>query len=61
MPKAENLCIKGYLDLRGKLILRMKVFYVLNGSKLNLVIRMCSPWLRWGFLEFILILMGRMH
>jgi hypothetical protein len=48
--KGEELCIKDYLDLRGKLNLRVKVFCVLKGSKLNLVMRMSSPWLRWGFL-----------
>jgi hypothetical protein len=31
---------------------------VLKGSKLNLVMCMSSPWLRWGFLEFLLILTG---
>jgi hypothetical protein len=30
-----------------------------KGSKLNLVMRMNSPWLRWGFLEFLLILRGQ--
>jgi hypothetical protein len=48
--KGEELCIKDYLDLRGKLNLRVKVFCVLKGSNLNLVMRMSSPWLRWGFL-----------
>jgi hypothetical protein len=29
MSKGENLCIKAYLDLRGKLILRVKInFFV---------------------------------
>jgi hypothetical protein len=60
ISKWEKVCINAYLDLRGKLILRVKVFYVLKGSKLNLVMRMNSPWLRWGFLEFLLILRGRM-
>ena len=44
--KGEELCIKDYLDLRGKLNLRVKVFCVLKGSKLNLVMRMSSPLLR---------------
>jgi hypothetical protein len=48
--KGEELCIKDYLDLRGKLNLRVKVFCVLKGSNLNLVMRMSSPWLGWGFL-----------
>jgi hypothetical protein len=61
MPKGENLCIKTYLDMRGKLVFRVKVFCVLKNSNLNLVMRMSSPWLRWGFLEFLLILRGRMH
>jgi hypothetical protein len=60
MSKGENLCIKPYLDLRGKRILRVKVFCVLKGSKLNLVIRMSSPWLRWSFVEFLLFLRRRM-
>jgi hypothetical protein len=34
------LCIKSYLDLRGKLIFRVKVFCVIKGSKLNHVMRM---------------------
>jgi hypothetical protein len=51
------LCIKAYLDLRGKLILRVKVLCVLKGE-LNLVMRVSSPWVRWGFLEFLLILRG---
>jgi hypothetical protein len=55
------LCIKDYLDLRGKLILWVKAFCVLKGSKLNLVMKMSAPWLRWGFIEFLLILRGRMH
>jgi hypothetical protein len=41
--KGENLCIKAYLDLRGKLVSRVKVFCVLKSSKLNLVMRMSSP------------------
>jgi hypothetical protein len=49
----ENLCIEACLELRGKLILRVKVFCVLKGSKLNHVMMMYSPWLRWGFLEFL--------
>jgi hypothetical protein len=61
MSKGENLCIKDYIDLRGKLILCVKAFCVLKGSKLNLVMKMSAPWLRWGFLEFLLILRGRMH
>jgi hypothetical protein len=58
MPKGKKVCIKSYLDLRGKLILRVKVFCVLKGSKLNLMMRMSSPCLRWGFLEFLLISRG---
>jgi hypothetical protein len=58
MSKGEDLCIKAYLNLRGKLIFRVKVFCVLKGSKLNLVMMMSSPSLMWGFLEFILILKG---
>jgi hypothetical protein len=53
MSKGVNLCIKAYLDLRGKFILRVKVLFVLKGSNLNLLIRMSSPWLRWCFLEFL--------
>jgi hypothetical protein len=60
MPKGKKVCIKSYLDLRGKLILRVKVFCVLKGSKLNLMMRMSSPWLKWGFFDFLLILRGRM-
>jgi hypothetical protein len=56
--KGEKVCIKAYLDLRGKLILKVKEFCMLKGSKLNLVMRMSSPWLRWGFLGFLLILWG---
>jgi hypothetical protein len=56
MSKEENVCIKAYLDLRGKLILTVRVFCVLKGSKLNLVMRMSSPWLGWGFLMFLLIM-----
>jgi hypothetical protein len=58
MLKGEKVCIKVYLYLRGKLILKVKEFCVLKGSKLNHVMRMSSPWLRWGFLDFILILRG---
>jgi hypothetical protein len=53
MSKEENLCIKAYIDLKGKFILRVKVLCVLKGSNLNLVIKMSSPWLRWCFLEFL--------
>jgi hypothetical protein len=60
MSKGENLCIKAYLDMRGKLIFRVKVFCVLKGLEFNLVMRMGSPWLRWGFPEFLLTLSGRM-
>jgi hypothetical protein len=28
MSKGENLCIKAYLDLRGKLILRVKINFL---------------------------------
>ena len=28
MSKEENLCIKAYLDLRGKLILRVKIIFL---------------------------------
>jgi hypothetical protein len=35
MPKGENLCIKAYLDLRGKHIFRVKVICVLKVPKLN--------------------------
>ena len=28
MSKGENLCIKAYLDLRGKLILRVKIDFL---------------------------------
>jgi hypothetical protein len=58
MSKGKNLCIKAYLDLRGKLILRVKMFCGLKGSKLNLVMRMSSHWLRWGSLEFFFYLKG---
>jgi hypothetical protein len=58
MSKGENLCIKAYLDLRGKLILRVKLFCVLKGSKLNPMMKMSSPWLRWGLLEFLLVIRG---
>jgi hypothetical protein len=60
MPKGKKVCIKSYLDLREKLILRVKVFCVLEGSKLNLMMRMSSTWLKWGFFDFLLILRGRM-
>jgi hypothetical protein len=53
MSKGGNLCIKGYRDLREKIIFRVKLFCVLKGSKLNLVMRMSSPWLRRGFFEFL--------
>jgi hypothetical protein len=35
MSKGENLCIKAYLNLRGNLILRVKInfFCVLKDSK----------------------------
>jgi hypothetical protein len=32
MSKGENLCIKAYLNLRGKLILRDNVLVVLRGK-----------------------------
>jgi hypothetical protein len=51
--KGEKLYIKAYLDLRGKLIFRVSEdFCVLKDSKINLVMR--------SFLEFLLILRGRM-
>jgi hypothetical protein len=28
MSKGENLCIKAYLNLRGKLILRVKIIFL---------------------------------
>jgi hypothetical protein len=59
--KGGEFVIKAYLDLRGKVILRVKVFSVLKGSKINLVMRMSSPWLSWDFLMLLLILRGRMH
>jgi hypothetical protein len=60
VSKGEKMGIKAYLNLRGNLILRVKVFCVLKVSKLNLVKRMSSPWLSWGFLEFPVILRGSM-
>jgi hypothetical protein len=60
MSKWENLCIKAYLNLRRKTYLKGDGVLCANlkGSKLNLVMRMNSPWLRWSFLEFLLILRG---
>jgi hypothetical protein len=50
MSKGENLCIKAYLDLRGKLILRVKISSV--RGKLILRVKIFSGTQR-GFLEFL--------
>jgi hypothetical protein len=50
MSKGEKLCIKAYLNLRGKLILRVKISSV--RGKLILRVKISSGTQR-GFLEFL--------